>query len=119
MDCGGNMVEFNLERFINEKIAINCETKEQVQQFAEILKNRQFKNKKRNWSDYTISDGFNYFSNKLCFHFNKRVLCYADDYIYKERGFKIVKFEDLIFNKGVGDLKTFEQFAKSNIKSTK
>ena len=31
-----------------------------------------------------------------------------------KENFKIVKFNDLIFNKGVVNMKTFEQFAKSN-----
>lgn len=90
-------MKFELVKFINEKIAINCETEEEVKQFAEILEKRRFKNKKYMYSDYYISDSFNYFSNKLCFDFNKMSLGYADDDVYIEQGYKIVKFKDLEF----------------------
>lgn len=90
-------MKFELEKFIKEKIAINCETKEEVKQFAEILKKRRFKNKKYRYSDYVISNSFNYFSSKLCFNFDEMSLCYADDGVYIDRGYEIVKFKDLEF----------------------
>ena len=91
-------MKFDIDKFINEKIAINCETKEEVKQFAEILKKRRFKNKKCRYSSYVIGKGFNYFSNKLCFRFDKMSICYADDDIYAENGYEIVKFKDLEFD---------------------
>ena len=91
-------MKFNLDKFINEKIVINCETKEEVKQFAEILEKRRFKNKKCRYSSYVIGKGFNYFSNKLCFRFDKMSICYADDDIYAENGYEIVKFKDLEFD---------------------
>ena len=91
-------MKFELDKFINEKIVINCETKEEVKQFAEILEKRRFKNKKSSHSYYYINNGFNYFSNKVCFNFDKMSIGYADDDIYIEHGYKIVKFKDLEFD---------------------
>ena len=91
-------MKFELDKFINEKIVINCETKEEVKQFAEILEKRRFKNKKSSHSYYYINNGFNYFSNKVCFNFDKMSIGYADDDIYIEQGYKIVKFKDLEFD---------------------
>ena len=91
-------MKFELEKFIEEKIVINCETKEEVKQFAEILEKRRFKNKKSSHSYYYINNGFNYFSNKVCFNFDKMSIGYADDDIYIEQGYEIVKFKDLEFD---------------------
>ena len=92
-------MKFELDKFINKKIAINCETREEVKQLAEILKKRRFKNKKCRYSAYFISNSFNYFSNKLCFNFDEMSLDYADDGDYIDRGYEIVKFKDLEFDK--------------------
>ena len=91
-------MKFELKKFINKKIAIHCETSEQIKQFAEILKTRQFKNKKCRWSDYTIPDWFcNTYSSGICFKFGEKVMCHLDDYTCIEQGYEIVKFKDLEF----------------------
>ena len=91
-------MKFNLEKFVEEKIAINCKTIKQVTQFAEILKTRQFKNKKCRWSDYTIPDGFcNTYSSGICFKFGEKAMCHLEDYTCIEQGYEIVKFKDLEF----------------------
>ena len=91
-------MKFEIEKFINKEIAINCETEEEVKQFAEILKRRRFKNKHNRRSCYLIDNGFNYFSNKVCFSFNEVSIRYADDDVYIEQGYEIVKFKDLEFD---------------------
>ena len=92
-------MKFELDKLMKEKIAINCETKEELKQFTEILDKRRFKNKKCRYSDYVISNSFKYFSNKLCFNFDEMSLGYADDGVYIDRGYEIVKFKDLEFDK--------------------
>lgn len=91
-------MKFEIEKFINKEIAINCETEEEVKQFAEILKRRRFKNKHNRRSCYLINNGFNYFSNKVCFSFNEVSIRYADDDVYIEQGYEIIKFKDLEFD---------------------
>ena len=91
-------MKFELKKFINKKIAIHCETSEQIKQFAEILKTRQFKNKKCRWSDYTIPDGFYLtYSSGICFKFGEKAMCHLEDYTCIEQGYEIVKFKDLEF----------------------
>ena len=114
MDWGGNVIKFDLERFINEKIVINCETKEQTRNLYNILKS------KCNLYDdaRTNVEKWGYNKEKTCFRIERDVVYYymffseKDTYINKD--FKIVKFKDLMFEKGVGGMKTFKQFAKSN-----
>lgn len=92
-------MKFELKKFINKKIAIHCETSEQIKQFAEILKTRQFKNKKCRWSDYTIPDGFYLtYSSGLCFKFGEKAMCHLEAYTCIEQGYEIVKFKDLEFD---------------------
>ena len=91
-------MKFELKKFINKNIAIHCETSEQIKQFAEILKTRQFKNKKCRWSDYTIPDGFcNTYSSGICFKFGEKAMCHLEAYTCIEQGYEIVKFKDLEF----------------------
>ena len=91
-------MKFELKKFINKNIAIHCETSEQIKQFAEILKTRQFKNKKCRWSDYTIPDGFYLtYSSGICFKFGEKAMCHLEDYTCIEQGYEIVKFKDLEF----------------------
>ena len=91
-------MKFELKKFINKKIAIHCETSEQIKQFAEILKTRQFKNKKCRWSDYTIPDGFcNTYPIGICFKFGEKAMCHLEAYTCIEQGYEIVKFKDLEF----------------------
>ena len=91
-------MKFELKKFINKKIAIHCETSEQIKQFAEILKTRQFKNKKCRWSDYTIPDFFcNTYPTGICFKFGEKAMCHLEDYTCIEQGYEIVKFKDLEF----------------------
>ena len=91
-------MKFELKKFINKKIAIHCETSEQIKQFAEILKTRQFKNKKCRWSDYTIPDRFYLtYSSGICFKFGEKAMYHLEDYTCIEQGYEIVKFKDLEF----------------------
>ena len=91
-------MKFELKKFINKNIAIHCETSEQIKQFAEILKTRQFKNKKCRWSDYTIPDRFYLtYSSGICFKFGEKAMCHLEDYTCIEQGYEIVKFKDLEF----------------------
>ena len=114
MVWGGNVIKFDLKRFVNEEIAINCETKEQARNLYNILKS------KCNLYDdeRTNVEKWNYNKEKTCFRIERDVVYYymffSEKDTYINKNFKIVKFKDLIFDKGVGDLKTFEQFAKSN-----
>ena len=91
-------MKFELKKFINKNIAIHCETSEQIKQFAESLKTRQFKNKKCRWSDYTIPDGFYLtYSSGICFKFGEKAMCHLEAYTCIEQGYEIVKFKDLEF----------------------
>ena len=114
MDWGGNVIKFDLKRFVNEEIAINCETKEQARDLYNILKSKC----KLYDDERTNVEKWNYNKEKTCFRIERDVVYYymffSEKDTYSNKNFKIVKFKDLIFDKGVGNMKTFEQFAKSN-----
>lgn len=108
------MIKFDLKRFVNKEIAINCETKEQARDLYNILKSKcnLYDNERTN------VEKWNYNKEKTCYRIERDVVYYymffSEKDTYSNKNFKIVKFNDLIFNKGVVNMKTFEQFAKSN-----
>ena len=59
-------MKFNLEKFIKEKIAINCKTIKQVAQLLNVLE------KIDNSKSYlnTITDGFIYYLADVCYRIN-------------------------------------------------
>ena len=91
-------MKFNLEKFVEEKIAINCKTIKQVAQLLNVLE------KIDNSKSYlnTITDGLIYYSSDVCFRFistkkDEQLITYSSIDWYIEKGYKVVNFDDLIF----------------------
>ena len=91
-------MKFNLEKFVEEKIAINCKTTKQATQLLNVLE------KIDNSKSYlnTITDGLIYYSSDVCFRFistkkDEQLITYSRIDWYIEKGYKVVNFDDLIF----------------------
>ena len=91
-------MKFNLEKFVEEKIAINCKTTKQATQLLNVLE------KIDNSKSYlnTITDGLIYYSSDVCFRFistkkDEQLVTYSRIDWYIEKGYKVVNFDNLIF----------------------
>ena len=91
-------MKFNLEKFVEEKIAINCKTTKQATQLLNVLE------KIDNSKSYlnTITDGLIYYSSDVCFRFistkkDEQLITYSSIDWYIENGYKVVNFDDLVF----------------------
>ena len=98
-------MKFNLEKFIKEKIAINCKTIKQVAQLLNVLE------KIDNSKSYlnTITDGYTYHSSDVCFRFisskkGEQLITYSSIGWCIKNGCKIVNFDDLVFEDDLSGL---------------
>lgn len=84
------------EKFRNENIAVNCETKEEA---AAFVKKCYSENILWNGSD-PYNTYFNEYKDKTCYTFNFRThhyyLEYSEKDFYEKRGWTIVKYKDII-----------------------
>ena len=92
------MIKFNLEKFIKEKIAINCKTIKEVAQLLNVLEKIDDSKSYLN----TITDGYNYHSSHVCYRINsskngKIYITYFNIDWYIKNGYKGVNFDDLVF----------------------
>ena len=91
-------MKFNLEKFVEEKIAINCKTIKEVTQLLNVLEKIDDSKSHLN----TITDGFIYYLADVCYRINSskkgdRFIAYSNIDWYIENGYKVVNFDDLIF----------------------
>ena len=98
-------MKFNLEKFIEEKIAINCKTIKQVTQLLDVLEKIDDSKSYLN----TMTDGYAYYSSDVCFRFisskkGERLIIYSYIGWYIENGYKIVNFDDLVFEDDLSGL---------------
>lgn len=98
-------MKFNLEKFIEEKIAINCKTIKQVAQLLNVLEKIDDSKSYLN----TITDGYNYHSSDVCFRFistkkDDPLITYSSIDWYIEKGCKVVNFDDLVFEDDLSGL---------------
>lgn len=107
-------MKFDLEYFIEAEIAIHCENQTQADQLITILESKT----NVSYPRLSIEVGIKHYSEDACFLF--RTLEGEINVYYNSldgcivKGYEVVKFGDLIFDKGVNNLKTLEQFAKDN-----
>lgn len=81
--------EFSFERFLNEKIAIHCSTKEESKDFTERCCEKRF-----TWGSTELPD-WNYWKEQTCYSSkkDKKIYCTNIDF-YKERGYPILEWND-------------------------
>lgn len=107
-------MKFDLEYFIKAEIVIHCENQTQAEHLISILESKT----NVSYPRLSIEVGIKHYSEDACFLF--RTLEGEINVYYNSidgcivKGYEVVKFKDLIFDKEVNNMKTLEQFAKDN-----
>ena len=98
--------EERIERFRNEKIAVNCETEEEARKFIEWCYENGF--------EWDISEPgvthFYYYKDKTCYTFNFcdcEHLGYSFKQFYEKKGYEIIKYKDFMGIKRMTNLEHF------------
>lgn len=94
-----------IEEFKKEKIAINTQTQEEYNALMKIFDN--FNIRWRTRERTTAFAVYKLYSNKTCLKYDNVGICYANIDCYKEKGCKIISYQDFIKPK---------QFTKSDLK---
>jgi len=84
-----DIVKFNLERLKGEKVAVNCKTKEQFQNFINWVNSLKNSNSKSNcWREY---------QEDSCVRVNLDLTWfYCGIYYFKNRGYEIISYEEAL-----------------------
>lgn len=84
-----------IEKFKNEKIAINCETIEEAKEFIKWC----YASGMRLRGCEFVKTYFNDYKDKICYSFNfsgNECLGYCSKQFYKEEGYEIIKYKDFM-----------------------
>ena len=102
-----------IQKFKSEDIAVNCETYEEAKEFCECMDRYDL-----NWFSNQFDDiRFEYYKENTCYEF-KQYRMYSPIIFFKEEGYTIIKFKDLIFennsNTKEETMKEFIEYWKNN-----
>lgn len=82
-----------IQKFKEEKIAVNCETQEEAEEFCNILDKNNLR-----W-EYYYSDNtrFSDYGKKTCYTYHNNSIWYASFDYYEKNDYTIIKFKDILF----------------------
>jgi len=100
--------EIFLQRFRNEKIVVNCETKKEAKEFAKFCKHFNLK-----WTcgkSFKRDIAWDIYKNKTCYNLNyfHTNVIYSDRDWYKEKDYTIIKFSDTVLPNNIQEDKEKE-----------
>lgn len=86
------MREFNLDLLNDEKVAVNCKTKEELNEILNYLRNVDIK-----FGDMYENFDFDIYEDETCFSLNRnKEIIFWDYFLYKSFKYKILSLEDLV-----------------------